>query len=299
MIHIIDLQFQGIESTIAAFLVETTDGPFIVETGPHSCLPRLTAGLSDLGYLLQDIKHVLLTHIHLDHAGAAWALAKTGAKVYVHPRGIKHLAAPERLWSSAKMIYGDHMERLWGAMQPIPEDQLKAVEDGEEIQIGEVILRAMHSPGHAVHHIAWQLGDTMFTGDVAGVKIGIKGPVVPPCPPPDINLEDWKDSIQRIKDLSPDHLLLTHYGQVDDVADHLNMLEKRLDAWANWIKPYFKSGTPPEEIVPKFEGYVREDLSKHGLSRRGLEQYEAANPSWMSVSGLLRYWKKHGAKRQG
>lgn len=297
MIHILDLHFQT-DHTIASFVVETTEGPVLIETGPHSVLPYLETGLAGLGYRLSDIQHVLLSHIHFDHAGAAWALAQAGAQVHVHPFGYRHLLDPTKLYQSAKRIYGDQMEALWGDMQPIAEAQLHEVADEAKLVIGEHTFKAWHTPGHAVHHIAWQLGEVIFTGDVAGVKIG-EGPVVPPCPPPDINLEDWKASLNRLRALQPKALYLTHFGLVDDYAAHFDQLEGMLDDWAAWIKPHWEAGKSPTEVTPDFQAYAATQLRKAGLDAHQVDQYEAANPAWMSVAGLMRYWKKKAEQAEG
>jgi len=292
MIHTIDLGFLGIPKTIAAYVLEHPDGPVLIETGPYSTFPALEKGLQQLDTAPEDLQAVLLTHIHLDHAGSAWAFAQKGVPVYVHPKGGRHLAQPEKLLASAKRIYEDMMDQLWGTMEPIPADQLHTVEDGAEVLPG---IRAIYSPGHAVHHIAWQWEDVIFTGDVAGVRIG-KGIVVPPCPPPDIHVEDWQTSIQALRDAAPKSLYLTHYGEITDVETHLDALEKRLLDWANWMKPRYEAGDPVTEIAPDFEKYVRKELADHGLDQEGLRQYDAANPPWMSVAGLLRYWKKRSER---
>lgn len=290
-IHTIDLQFQGQRNTIAAFLVETADGPCLVETGPHATLPALMAGIQALGYQPEDVRHVLLTHIHLDHAGAAWAFAAQGATVYVHPEGYRHLLAPSKLLQSAKMIYREQMEALWGSLEPIPDSQLQTVAHGEAVHIGDKTFTAWHTPGHAVHHIAWQLDDSLFTGDVAGIRIH-DGLVAPPCPPPDISIEHWQASLALIRALPLRQLYLTHFGRVSDKLPHLDELESRLLAWANWIRPHYEAGTPAEEIVPLFVKLVADELVASGLSESDILAYEHANPAWMSVAGLLRYWKK-------
>jgi len=290
MIHIIDLHFQT-DHSIASFLVETNDGPVIVETGPHSTYPKLVEGLARHGYKPSDVKHVLLTHIHFDHAGAAWAFAREGATVYVHPKGYRHLHDPEKLYNSAKRIYGDMMETLWGLMEGIPETQMKAVEHEDVLEIGGKRFIAHHTPGHAVHHIAWQLDDVIFTGDVAGCKIE-PGPVVPPCPPPDINLEDWYDSIELLRNLNPQTLYLTHYGPVTDIDPHLNALIAVLKDWGEWMKIRYGQQLSVEEVTPDFKAYAASGLQKLGLTPNEIARYEAANPAWMSVAGLLRYWKK-------
>ena len=291
MIHILDLQFLGLSQAIAAFLVETSDGPVLVETGPHSVSEHLEKEVARCGFKMTDIKHVFITHIHFDHAGGAWALAQQGATIYLHPFGKRHLGEPSKLYASAKRIYQDKMEMLWGKMEAIADENLQTVEHGESITIGDTTFIAHHTPGHAVHHIAWQVGENIFTGDVAGVKIA-KGIVVPPCPPPDINIEDWIASINLLRQLDIKALYLTHFNKITNVNEHLDNLEKMLWDWANWMKPHFEEGTDQAEIVPKFMDYTKKQLLKHGLNEMEIEQYEAANPSWMSVAGLMRYWKK-------
>ena len=291
MIHTIDLHFLNIDHSIASFLVETNEGPVIIETGPYSTIEAMKSGLKSHGYELRDIKHVLLTHIHFDHAGAAWAFADAGATIYLHPFGAPHLEDPSKLYGSAKQIYGEMMETLWGAMNAIPAGQLYSVADGEKVVIGGKTFLPWHTPGHAKHHIAWQLDDIIFAGDVAGVKID-NGPVVPPCPPPDINLEDWNQSLDILLEKKAQKLFLTHYGEVTDIGTHFLELRKILDDWAGWIKEKWESGQTAEEITPQFTEYTKRQLLNAGVSLDRVVQYEAANPSWMSVAGLMRYWKK-------
>ncbi len=298
MITTIDLKFLDIPNSIAAYLIETEVGPILIETGPHSTLKYLEKGLAEKGYSTQDIQHVFLTHIHLDHAGCAWHFAQQGAKIYVHPKGYRHLASPEKLMASAAMIYKDKMDVLWGQMNPIADPQLEAVEDLQIVEIGGVKLQAHYTPGHAVHHIAWQVGASLFAGDVAGVKIS-NGPVMPPCPPPDIHVEDWLASINRMKELELEELYLTHYGKISDILPHLESLEQVIKNWADWIKPHFDAQTEQQIVVPQFQKYVIENLKNAGVDEKGLAQYEAANPAWMSVAGLYRYWKiKHRTKTE-
>ncbi len=290
-INIIDLHFQHIPHTIAAFLIETNEGAVLIETGPYSTFSYLRKGLNDLGYQIEDINHVLLSHIHLDHAGAAWAFANHGAKIYLHPFGAKNMADPSRLMESARMIYKDKMDELWGEMNPIQSSQLIEVGHKETLTIGGVAFTSWHTPGHAKHHIAWQMDDTIFTGDVAGVKID-KGIVVPPCPPPDIDIEAWKVSTQLLRDLKPKQLYLTHFAAINNVNEHLDALDSILDNWGAWIKSHWEAGESHEEMVPKFMAHVAKQLKEGGLNDEEIKQYEAANPSWMSVAGLVRYWKK-------
>ncbi|MEM6964268.1 MAG: MBL fold metallo-hydrolase [Bacteroidota bacterium] len=297
MIHTIDLKFKDNHNAIASFLVETDKGPILIETGPHSTYPHLQKGIEKAGYQPSDIQHVFLSHIHLDHAGAAWAFAELGAKIYVHPRGAKHLISPERLMSSAKRIYQDQMDSLWGQMNPIPEIQVIICEDQCVYDFGNVTLKGWYTPGHAVHHIAWQMGTALFAGDVAGVRIN-NGMIVPPCPPPDINIEDWIASLNLIRGLELEEIYLTHFDKITDIKDHLNILEKRLIGWSNWIKPYFDEKTEIQTIIPLFSAYVINELRAFGIDEVGIQKYEAANPAWMSVAGLLRYWKKKTEREQ-
>lgn len=291
MIHILDLHFKNLPETIASFLIPLEQGVALVETGPYSTFPRLESELHALGYSLDDVRYVFLTHIHLDHAGAAWALAERGATVYVHPFGEKHLLQPERLMQSARRIYQEEMDTLWGDMRPIAPENLRTVSHGELIDIGGRQLTAWHTPGHAVHHIVWQLENIAFTGDVGGVKIA-NHLVVPPCPPPDINVEDWQQSIRLLRSLDLEAMYLTHFGPVHAVSAHLGQLEEQLLNWANWMLPFCEKQIPTEEITPKFQAFVANQLQEKGIDPLGLDQYEAANPSWMSVTGLMRYWNK-------
>lgn len=299
-IHTLDLGFKRLKHTIAAFVIEGPGGLALVETGPYSTFPQLEDAIEAKGWSLSDFRHVFLSHIHFDHAGAAWALARSGARIYVHPRGLPHLASPEKLYNSARMIYGDEMDSLWGRMEPIPEDQLYAPEHGERINVAGIQFWAWHTPGHAVHHVAWEArpeeGEAvLFTGDVAGIKIDAY-PVAPPCPPPDINIEDWQASLQLLRELPVNTLYLTHFGKITNKHAHLNALESRLLAWAGWMKPYAAAQTPAPEIIPAFEAFVREELTAGGVDAPALAQYEAANPAFMSVAGLMRYWSKKLAK---
>lgn len=291
MVTLIDLNFQNIANTIGTFLIKSATKNILIESGPYSTIENLQHSLLLLGLSIEDIHYIFLTHIHLDHAGAAWAFAKNGTQIYVHPKGQDHLIQPERLWNSAKMIYGDNMEVLWGRMEPINPELIHTVDDGEAIAIDDLTFQAIHTPGHANHHIAWKEGENLFTGDVAGVKIG-NGPVAAPCPPPDINMEEWLVSLDKITDLNVSKLYLTHIGEILNVKDHIEALKHTLADYTTWIKPYYENKILVEEIIPAFQLFIKKELQAHGLSEEQVIQYETANPSWMSVSGLLRYWKK-------
>ena len=296
MFHIIDTHFLDLPNAIAVFLLETSAGPVLFETGPHSTLPYLEKGLKQLGYELKDIHHVFLTHIHLDHAGAAWVLAGHGANIYVHPFGRKHLADPSRLMESARRIYKDDMDRLWGSMKAIKPEQLIESAHKECFVIGDTKIESYHTPGHAVHHIAWKIGEDLIAGDVAGVKINAGIPV-PPCPPPDINIEDWQESINLIRGLDISKIYLTHFGTLTNINGHLDHLEDLLLRLAKWMKPHFENQSDPKDVTELLKDYMKNELLNNGVPESDLPVYEAANPSWMSVAGLLRYWRKKVEKK--
>lgn len=289
-IKILDDRFQHQTHVIANYLMESEDGLILIETGPETTFTHLQKAIKNEGFNWKDVKHVLLTHIHFDHAGAAWRFAENNAKIYVHPIGVPHLNNPEKLWNSAKRIYKDDMERLWGEMKPIKSELLVPADDGDELHIGGVTFKVYYTPGHAIHHNAYQLGDVVFTGDVAGVKIN-NGPVVPPCPPPDINIEAWKKSIGVLRNINPRVLYLAHFGAVTDVQHHLDSLEEMLDDWKDWMKPHCDAGEPAEDIIPEFVKYTEEQLRNKGVSEADIVRYDKGNPAFMSVTGLLRYWK--------
>ncbi len=291
MIHIIDLKFQGYAKAVASYLVEAGKELVLVETGPHSTLPELLDQVESLGFDPNNISRVFLSHIHLDHAGAAWYFAEHGAKVHVHPLGAPHLAMPDRLMASATRIYGSDMDRLWGKMKAIDPSLLVEAEDRQAIEVDGTFFIPYFTPGHAVHHVAWRLEDQLFCGDVAGIKIQ-QGPSMVPCPPPDIDIEAWKQSIALIKTLPLKQLLLTHFGPTEEITSHLEEVEICLHQWSQWVKQQMQQGLEASQMIDPFKKIVAEQLSASGLNSREIESYEAANPSWMSVYGLVRYWTK-------
>ena len=290
-LKIIDVNFFG-PDVIASFLIETSEGPFIIETGADSTFHNLEKGLSEHGYGVSDIRNVLVSHIHLDHSGVAWRFAKEGATVYVHPRGAPHLVNPERLMASAAMIYGDQMETLFGTVEGIDEDKVVATEDGQVIKIGEVEIQVHETSGHANHHNAYLIEDNLFTGDVGGCRIS-DGPPIPPTPPPEIHIERWHGSIDKIRSINPKTLYLTHFGSFTDVNEHLDTLLKNLDNWSEWLGGRLKEGKTEEEITPEFLELYRQYFIDEGVSDGVFEKYEAADPHWMNISGLVRYWNKY------
>lgn len=292
MVRVLDLQFQGANRVIAGFLLETREGPILIETGPESTYPRLVAALEEAGFAPEEVRHVFVTHIHLDHAGAAWRFAELGARVYVHPKGAPHLMDPSKLLASAERIYGDQLKPLWGELRGIPQDRLRALQDGEVVEVGGVKVQALETLGHAGHHHAYLVEGVVFAGDIAGVRIA-PGPVLPPTPPPDIHLESWYASLDRLLALRPEALYLTHFGTYSDVEAHLLALREVLEAWAGWVLHRLKEGLSQEEMTRRFEAYWREGLARAGVDEAGMRLYELADPPFMNLQGLVRYWQKH------
>jgi glyoxylase-like metal-dependent hydrolase (beta-lactamase superfamily II) len=291
-VTVLDLHFLA-AGTVAAFLVRTSEGPVLVETGPESLYGHLVAAVQAQGHAIEDIRHVFLTHIHLDHGGAAWRLAKHGARIHVHPVGAPHLQDPGKLLGSAQRIYGDAMERLWGRLEPIDPGLIVPMGDGEVARVGSTAIRAIHTPGHAIHHITYQLEDGLFTGDVGGIRIGT-GPVIPPFPPPDIDLEAWADSIARMRAARPSFIYPTHFGIKRDGLAHFDSLEENIRRIAEWLRQAMAAGSTEEALVPAFQNFMHDLLSEHGLPEDAIQDYEIADPAFMSVHGLSRYWKKRG-----
>jgi len=289
--HIIDLNFMERPGMTSVYLLITSEGPVLFECGPHSCLPRLKASLAKLGYETTDIKHLFLTHIHLDHAGAAWHFAKQGAKIYVHPAGIKHLIDPSRLVSSATRIYGDMMQYLWGDFKPTSEDSIIAAAHEQVFSIGEESIKAIHSPGHAVHHIAWNTSAGMVCGDVAGIRLQ-NGPAVPPCPPPDVNFEDWQCSLDLLIAEKPSTLFIAHFGEYNDANTHLIQLKNEIGIWDKFAYELYTNDLNPKTALSEFDVWIKKRLLSLTSSPDLVELYATANPSWMSIQGIFRHYRK-------
>jgi len=249
-------------------------------------------GLAKEGLSPRDVTHVLLTHIHLDHAGAAGWLAQQGAQIYVHPVGAPHMVNPERLLASAARIYGDKMESLWGEFLPVPESQLVIPNDGEEITIGDLRFIPINTPGHAEHHYAYLFENICFCGDVGGVRIPGYQYLRVPMPPPELHIERWHESIARLRKEKFTRIAPTHFGIYDDPEWQLNEVEKGLANAEHWLEEVMPSDPTIEELRGAFTEWMVSEGEKMGLSEEVMESYELANPPGMSADGLMRYWKK-------
>jgi glyoxylase-like metal-dependent hydrolase (beta-lactamase superfamily II) len=290
----LDLNFQGRQYAIASYLIRSGDAVVLIESGPGSTLAGLEAGLAKEALTPRDVTHVMLTHIHLDHAGAAGWLARQGAEIYVHPVGAPHMIDPERLLASATRIYGNRMESLWGEFLPVPEDKLIVPKDREEIKIGDLRFIPINTPGHAEHHYAYLFEDICFTGDVGGVRIPGYQYLRIPMVPPELYLERWHDSIKRLRQENFTRIVPTHFGIYDDPDWQLREVEKGLDDAERWLEEMMSEDPSPpiEALRQSFTEWMTEQGAEVGLSEDVLTAYQVANPPGMSADGLLRYWKK-------
>ena len=279
MPELIDLHHQGHERTVASYLLDTDDGPAIFDCGPTTTTAALKAGLAQHGLELADIRHLLLSHIHLDHAGAAGVLVREQPSLQVHVSaiGAPHLVEPERLERSARRLYGDTFDTLWGELAPVPEKNVHVA--GERV-LG---LDCFPTPGHASHHVSYLDRDgTLYAGDAAGVRIQPGHAVLPPTPPPELDVERWQQTIEEIERRDPVRLALSHFGVAEDPQRHLAELRLELYDWADFVR----GGAAEDEFVE----YVRTELRDAG---ERLEDYDVAMPLWQSYRGLVRWVEKH------
>jgi len=291
----LDLNFQGRVQAIAAYLIPHSSGVVLVESGPGSTLPALQAALAEEGYTEIDVTHVLLTHIHLDHAGAAGWLARQGAEVYVHPVGAPHLLNPEKLLASASRIYNEQMEPLWGEFLSVPEERLRIVEDAGEIVIGNLRFVPINTPGHASHHYAYFFEDICFCGDIGAVRLPGYRYMRFPMPPPELHLEKWRASVRRLRREKFKRIAPTHFGVFEDVDWHLSTVEKNLDEVSRWLEGIMPSEPSLEELRDKFMEWMQAQAFEAGLSEGIIKTFLLTNPLDMSAAGLQRYWKKFRA----
>lgn len=289
-----DLQHRGRPESIAVYLMETDDGLVVVDPGPTSCLDHLRQSVSDFGASMADVRHLLLTHIHLDHAGAAGTLARDNPRlrVHVHARGAPHLVDPARLLDSARRIYGSEMDSLWGEFVAVPSDRLSVLGGGERLTIGSRNVRVAYTPGHAWHHVAYldEISGMAFVGDVAGEGSQHGTPAVPAAPPPDIDLESWRPSLDAIAAWGPEALLLTHFGPARHIVAHLDTLWDRIIAWSLAVRASLASNTSDAE---RAETFAESELARlaAGLTPEQIKYIDRDSivASWY---GFSRYWRK-------
>ena len=298
----IDLKFLGSAEIIATVLIHGAEGVALIDPGPSSSLPVLEASLAARGFSSRDVRAILLTHIHLDHAGAAGTLAARcpNAKVYVHERGAPHLVDPSKLLASATRLYGADMERLWGEVRPVPEERLQVLDDRPLETQGALRLSIVghelqwaYTPGHAWHHVSYFAPAVRiaFVGDTAGICRPSGRVVLPPTPPPDIDLEAWRVSTDRILAWHPDQLFLTHFGPQPAPRVHFHDLWTRMDEWSRRVKALLERPGTDAERAQRFTDDVMNELTR-ATSRDEAVAYARAGRFDFSWAGLARYWRK-------
>lgn len=291
-IYTLDLNFLGLPQTIASYLVVGSEGPILVETGPQSTLETLLHQLAEYNYSPQDIRQVLVSHIHLDHAGAAGWWAQQGAQVFVHHVGAPHLIDPRKLLLSAGRIYGDNMNTLWGETRPAPADRVTAVHDGQKIEIAGLTFTAWDTPGHAYHHHIYQVEDIAFTGDAAGIQLPGNYFVDLPAPPPEFNLELWLQTIERMLTLPLKAIYPTHFGRVEEWQAQLKDLKRLMIKASEFVRGKMDEGLERDTILTQYLTEHRIRAEEAALSEFNIAQHEVVSPQYMSVDGILRYWRK-------
>ncbi len=291
----IDVEW-GAPLALAVALLDGGTKRALVDPGPASVLPRLRRGLETLGLGIADINAVLLTHIHLDHAGTVGSLVRDNPRleVFVHERGARHLVDPARLLASARRIYGERMDELWGEVLPVPAENVRVVTDGDHVQVGERHLEVAYTPGHASHHAAYfePSTSTAFVGDVGGICIEGRPLVLPTTPPPDIDLGLWEESIAGIRAWRPSRLFLSHFGPTGETDAHLTTLLHTLRDWGERVRASLSDGREDAERARRFAEAVRAEVMEQLQDPEVIEAYLLAADPKDCWHGLARYWRK-------
>lgn len=296
---LLDTYYQDEPGVIASYLLTGRAGLGLVDVGSGATVEHVLAGVRAAGFDPHDIQHLVLTHIHLDHAGAAGTLTRLlpHAQVYVHRIGAPHLIDPSKLLSSAQRIYGDRMQTLWGNMEPVPAERITILDDGADLAVGDRSLHALYTPGHAVHHLAFHddAHAAVFAGDVAGVRLQGMGFVRPPTPPPDLDLEEWNASLDRLAALDLRTLYLPHFGPTGDIPAHFEQLRKRLADWGQVLLPGIRSGKTDEALAADLAAHTDPEIARLAAAdatEEAVHRYELATNYLMSAQGYVRYYRK-------
>jgi glyoxylase-like metal-dependent hydrolase (beta-lactamase superfamily II) len=295
----IDLGFQGWDKVVHAFLLASPDELVLIETGPAATLPNLRAGIMAAGFDPAQLTKIFVSHIHLDHSGAAGVIAREqpDVEVFVHPVGLPHLIDPSKLVNSAGRLYTDRMDELWGEVAPVPEARVHPLADGETVEAAGHVMSVLFTPGHAAHHVAYWIPDEsiVFTGDVGGVRMPGSDYALPPAPPPELAPGEWIVSTERLRQTGAQRLLLTHGGAVDDVNTHLDRLMPNLDEVGSLALEAMLGGADDEAVTDLIQQYTEDRIGPVVAEDPGIVQrYGWASPSFLSAMGFRRYLTKRG-----
>ena len=295
-IDYVDVNFLGFPDIIATAVLHGPGGVALVDPGPSTSLANLQSALERGGIRMSDVRHILLTHIHLDHAGAAGTIvqAHPHIDVFVHERGAPHLVDPSKLLTSASRLYGQDMDRLWGDFLPVPQERLRVLGGGERIDVAGRTLEVAYTPGHASHHVSYfePSSRIAFVGDTAGIRRGNGQYVMPASPPPDVDLELWRTSEARILEWDPDTLFLTHFGPFNGPRMHFQELMDRMIEWSRAaLRLVNDESLSEEEREARFVADAVQDL-RRAVGVQEAERYSRAGSIAYSWQGLARYWRK-------
>jgi glyoxylase-like metal-dependent hydrolase (beta-lactamase superfamily II) len=297
----ISLPFLGEHEIVGSYLLAGNNDLAIIDPGPGSMQEPLLASIREAGFEPRDVTHILATHIHLDHTGGVGSLMRhmPKAQVYVHTLGAPHLLDTSKVVASATRIYGERMQLLWGDIEPVPQQRLRVIDNGDILTIAGRSLNVYYAPGHAIHHVIFfdsQSGE-LWAGDVAGVRLPGVDYVRPPTPPPDLDLEAWSASIDLINCLQPTVAYMGHFGATTNVHAHLDRLREKLYAWGEFVLAAMRSGHTEAEIISLLIAHTEPELHQAAGDVHALKRYEIATNYAMTVQGYMRYWRKKHPER--
>lgn len=297
----ISLPFLGEPGIIGSYLLAGENELVVIDPGPESMIEHLLAAMREVGFAPEQVTHILATHIHLDHAGAAGSLTRImpNAQVYAHTLGAPHLLDTSKVVASASRIYGERMQMLWGNIEPVPAGRLTVIEEGDALEVAGRRLQVYYTPGHAIHHVVFfdPRSREIFVGDVAGVRLQDSKYIRPPTPPPDIDLEAWSASMDKVMSLQPAVLYLAHFGPTRAVEEHFSSLRQRLFTWGEFVLQQMRAGKSESEIIAAFMEYTEPELQRATTHPHALQRYEIASSYAMTVQGYMRYWRKKHPER--
>ncbi len=295
----IDLGFQGWDKVVHAYLLASPDELVLIETGPTSTLPNLRQGIFAAGFDPAQLTKIFVSHIHLDHSGAAGVIVREQPEVdvFVHPIGMPHLIDPSKLVNSAGRLYTDRMDELWGEVAPVPEERVRPLADGETVEAAGHVMSVLFTPGHASHHVAYWIPDesVVLTGDVGGVRMPGSDYALPPAPPPELAPGEWRVSTERLRQTGAQRLLLTHGGAFDDANVHLDHLMPNLDEVEALSLEAMLAGADDEAVTDLIQEHTETRIGPVIAEDPGIvERYGWASPSFLSAMGFRRYLTKRG-----